>query len=77
MTNDAGEGTDRRELIELVGRHNTADAREVTCGVYLTPTGYEARAEYADGELLRSQWAMDTQGARIIANRWLQEFREP
>jgi hypothetical protein len=76
MTNDSGAQSDRRELIELVGRHRTVDARELTCGVYLTPTGFEARAEYTDGEVLRTQWAMDTQGARIIANRWLEELRE-
>ena len=44
--------------------------------MYLTPTGYEARAEYSDGEVLRTQWAMDTQGARIIAHRWVQELGE-
>ena len=72
MTNDSG--ADHRELIEMIGRHRTADARELTCGIYLTPTGYEVRAEYTDGEVLRMQWAMDTQGARIIANRWIQEL---
>jgi hypothetical protein len=65
----------RRELIEMIGRHTAADARELTCGVYLTPTGYEVRAEYTDGEVVRTQWAMDTQGARIIANRWVDELR--
>ncbi len=58
----------------MIGRHTTADARELTCGVYLTPTGYEVRAEYTDGEVVRMQWAMDTQGARIIANRWVDEL---
>lgn len=58
----------------MIGMHMTADARELTCGVYLTPTGYEVRAEYTDGEVVRMQWAMDTQGARIIANRWVDEL---
>jgi hypothetical protein len=75
MTNDSGAQSDRRELIEMVGRHRGGDARELTCGIYLTPTGYEVRAEYTDGEVVRMQWAMDTQGARIIANRWVQELR--
>jgi hypothetical protein len=72
MTNDSG--ADRRELLEMIGRHRTADARELTCGIYLTPTGYEVRAEYTDGEVVRMQWAMDTQGARIIASRWVEEL---
>jgi hypothetical protein len=71
MTNDSG---DRRELIEMIGRQKGADGRELTCGIYLTPTGYEARAEYTDGEVVRTQWAMDTQGARIIAKRWVEEL---
>jgi hypothetical protein len=66
--------TDRRELIEMIGRQTVANGRELTCGIYLTTTGYEVRAEYADGEVLRTQWAMDTQGARIIANRWVDEL---
>lgn len=66
--------TDRRELIEMIGRQTVANGRALTCGVYLTTTGYEVRAEYADGEVLRTQWAMDTQGARIIANRWVDEL---
>ena len=66
--------TDRRELIEMIGRQTVANGRELTCGVYLTTTGYEVRAEYADGEVVRTQWAMDTQGARIIANRWVDEL---
>jgi len=66
--------TDRRELIDMIGRRIVANGRELTCGVYLTTTGYEVRAEYADGEVLRTQWAMDTQGARIIANRWVDEL---
>ena len=66
--------TDRRELIEMIGRQIGANGRELTCGVYLTTTGYEVRAEYTDGEVLRTQWAMDTQGARIIASRWADEL---
>ena len=72
MTNDSG--ADRRELLEMIGRHRTTDGRELTCGVYLTQTGYEVRAEYSDGEVLRTQWAMDTQGGRIIATRWVDEL---
>ena len=74
MTNDSGTQSDRRELIEMIGRSRAEDARELTCGIYLTPTGYEVRAEYTDGEVVRTQWAMDTQGARIIANRWVEEL---
>ena len=74
ITDDSGTPSDRRELIEMIGRQKDADGRERTCGIYLTPTGYEARAEYADGELIRTQWAMDTQGARIIATRWADEL---
>ena len=70
---DHSASSQRRELIEMVGR-GTSGERELTCGVYLTPTGYEVRAEYTDGEVLRTQWAMDTQGARIIAARWVQEL---
>jgi hypothetical protein len=71
---DAGTQANRRELIEMIGRQTDAGGRELTCGVYLTPTGYEVRAEYADGEVVRTQWAMDTQGARIIASRWADEL---
>ena len=71
---DDSEAQSRRELIEMVGRQKDAGGRELTCGIYLTPTGYEARAEYADGEVVRTQWAMDTQGARIIASRWVEEL---
>jgi hypothetical protein len=74
ITDDSGSQSDRRELIEMIGRRKDAGGRELTCGVYLTPTGYEVRAEYTDGEVLRMQWAMDTQGARIIANRWVEEL---
>jgi hypothetical protein len=74
MTDDSAPHAQRRELIELIGRQQDAVGRELTCGVYLTPTGYEVRAEYTDGEILRTQWAMDTQGARIIATRWVEEL---
>ena len=74
MSDDLTDPNDRRELIEMIGRQTVANGRELTCGVYLTTTGYEVRAEYADGEVLRTQWAMDTQGARIIANRWVDEL---
>jgi len=74
MTDDSAPPSQRRELIELIGQQKDAGGRELTCGVYLTPTGYEVRAEYTDGEVLRTQWAMDTQGARIIANRWMDEL---
>ena len=70
-TNDSG---NRRELIEMIGRQKDPGGRELTCGIYLTPTGYEVRAEYTDGEVVRTQWAMDTQGARIIASRWVEEL---
>lgn len=73
-TDDSGTQSDRRELIEIVGRRKDARGRELTCGIYLTPTGYDVRAEYTDGEVVRTQWAMDTQGARIIASRWVDEF---
>jgi hypothetical protein len=73
-TEDSGTQANRRELIALIGRQTDAGGRELTCGVYLTPTGYEVRAEYADGEVVRTQWAMDTQGARIIAARWVDEL---
>ena len=73
MTDDSAPHAERRELIELMGRRKDA-GRELTCGVYLTPTGYEVRAESTDGEVLRTQWAMDTQGARIIATRWVGEL---
>ena len=72
MTNHSE--ADRRELIEMIGRQKDAAGRELTCGVYLTPTGYEVRAEYTDGEVVRMQWAMDTQGAHIIASRWVDEL---
>ena len=74
MTDDAGTDSNPRELIEMIGRHTDANGRELTCGIYLTRTGYEARAEYTDGEVVRTQWAMDTQGARIIASRWVDEL---
>ena len=74
MTDDPAPYSHRRELIEMIGRQQGADGRELTCGIYLTPTGYEARAEYTDGEVVRTQWAMDTQGARIIAKRWVEEL---
>ena len=67
-------GSQRRELIEMIGRRTDADGRELTCGVYLTHTGYEVRAEYGDGEVLRTQWAMDTQGGHIIGTRWAEEL---
>lgn len=51
------------------GRQNDANGRELTCGIYLTQTGYEVRAEYSDREVLRTQWAMDTQGGRAITAR--------
>jgi hypothetical protein len=70
-TDDPGK---RRELIEMIGRQTDAGGRELMCGIYLTPTGYDVRAEYADGEVVRTQWAMDTQGARIIASRWVEEL---
>ena len=73
-TDDSGSRSDRRELIEMIGRQKDAGGRELTCGIYLTPTGYDVRAEYTDGEVVRSQWAMDTQGARIIASRWVDEL---
>ena len=73
MADDSTAYSDRRELIELIGRKD-AGGRELTCGVYLTQTGYEVRAEYSDGEVIRTQWAMDTQGGRIIANRWVDEL---
>ena len=74
ITDDSQAQSNRRELIEAIGRRTDAGGRELTCGVYLTPTGYEARAEYADGEVVRTPWAMDTQGARIIATRWVDEL---
>jgi hypothetical protein len=74
MADDSTTHADRRELIEMVGRRRDAGGRELTCGVYLTQTGYEVRAEFSDGEVLRTQWAMDTQGGRIIANRWADEL---
>ena len=74
MTDDPAPYSRRRELIEMIGRQKGADGRELTCGIYLTQTGYEVRAEYSDGEVLRTQWAMDTQGGRIIANRWVDEL---
>ena len=74
MSDDSAAQAPRRELIELIGRQTDAAGRELTCGVYLTPTGYEVRAEHTGGEVLRTQWAMDTQGARIIANRWVEEL---
>jgi hypothetical protein len=74
MTNDPRAQPDRHGLIEMVGRRWDAGTRELTCGIYLTVTGYEVRAEYTDGEIIRMQWAMDTQGARIIANRWVEEL---
>jgi hypothetical protein len=70
-TDDSG---NRRELIEMIGRKKDPRGRELTCGVYLTQTGYEVRAEYSDGEVLRTQWAMDTQGGHIIATRWAEEL---
>jgi len=73
-TDDSGTQSDRRELIEMIGRQKDAGGRELTCGIYLTPTGYDVRAEYTDGEVVRTQWAMDTQGARIIASRWVDEL---
>jgi hypothetical protein len=74
ITDDSAAPSNRRELIEMIGRQQDAAGRELTCGVYLTPTGYEVRAEYTDGEVIRTQWAMDTQGARIIASRWVDEL---
>jgi hypothetical protein len=74
MADDSTTPSERRELIEVIGRQKDARGRELTCGVYLTQTGYEVRAEYTDGEVLRTQWAMDTQGGRIIANRWVDEL---
>jgi hypothetical protein len=74
MTDDSETQPNRRELIEMIGRQKDAGGRELTCAVYLTQTGYEVRAEYSDGEVLRTQWAMDTQGGRIIANRWADEL---
>ena len=74
ITDDSGTQSNRRELIEMIGRQTDAGGRELTCGIYLTQTGYEVRAEYTDGEVLRMQWAMDTQGGRIIANRWIDEL---
>ncbi len=73
MADDSATHSHRRELIELIGRRKDG-GRELTCGIYLTQTGYEVRAEYSDGEVLRTQWAMDTQGGRIIANRWAVEL---
>ena len=75
ITDDSEAQSNRRELIEMIGRRKDGGGRELTCGVYLTPTGYEVRAEYIDGEVVRTQWAMDTQGARIIATRWVEELR--
>lgn len=74
ITDDSGTQSNRRELIDMIGRRKDAGGRELTCGIYLTPTGYEVRAEYTDGEVVRTQWAMDTQGARIIATRWADEL---
>jgi hypothetical protein len=74
MTDDPAPYSRRRELIEMIGRQKGADGRELTCGIYLTQTGYEVRAEYSDGEVVRTQWAMDTQGGRIIATRWADEL---
>jgi hypothetical protein len=74
MTEDSGTQSNRRELIEMIGRQKDAGGHELTCGIYLTTTGYEVRAEYTDGEVVRMQWAMDTQGARIIASRWVDEL---
>jgi len=74
MADDSTPDSHPRELIEMIGRQTDAGGRELTCGLYLTRTGYEVRAEYSDGEVLRTQWAMDTQGGRIIANRWVDEL---
>ena len=74
MADDSTPASHPRELIEMIGRQKDAGGRELTCGLYLTRTGYEVRAEYSDGEVLRTQWAMDTQGGRIIANRWVDEL---
>lgn len=74
MADDSATHSHRRELIEMIGRQKGADGRELTCGIYLTQTGYEVRGEYSDGEVLRTQWAMDTQGGRIIATRWADEL---
>ena len=74
MADDSTTQAHRRELIEMIGRRRDPGGRELTCGVYLTQTGYEVRAEFSDGEVLRTQWAMDTQGGRIIANRWVDEL---
>jgi hypothetical protein len=74
MTDGSGTQANLRELIEMIGRQKDAGGRELTCGIYLTPTGYEVRAEYTDGEVVRTQWAMDTQGGRIIASRWVDEL---
>jgi len=74
MADDSTADSHPRELIEMIGRQTDAGGRELTCGLYLTRTGYEVRVEYSDGEVLRTQWAMDTQGGRIIANRWVDEL---
>jgi len=74
MADDPASYSHRRELIEMISRQKGADGRELTCGIYLTQTGYEVRAEYSDGEVVRTQWAMDTQGGRIIASRWADEL---
>jgi hypothetical protein len=66
----------RLELVERCWNVKGPDGRELTCGIFLTESGYDVRAEYAADDLMRSQWARDVDAGRRIAKGWLEEIRK-
>lgn len=68
--------TPRLELLETRWRVRDPHGRALTCGIYLSDTGYDVRSEYSADQLVRSQWARDVDAARRIADGWLRALRE-
>jgi len=64
------------ELIETRWRVRDPQKGEVTCGIYLTESGYDVRSVSEGNELVRTQWARDLDAAHIIADGWLRALRD-
>jgi len=73
---DAMAETPRLELLETRWRLLDPQQRELTCGIYLSDTGYDVRSHDAGDALVRTQWARDIDAARRIADGWLRDLRD-
>jgi hypothetical protein len=57
----------RLDFLESCWQMKAPSGRVLECGIYKTPTGLEVRCQYAEDDLMRSQFAVEIGIARDIA----------